>query len=185
MRKIIYAINLTADGCCDHTKGIPNEDVHRYFAQLIREADVLVYGRITYELMVPFWPDIAKSNSGQTETMNAFAQAFAAVKKIVVFSKSLAKAGGENTTIFRDNLEQELLKLKQEDGKDILLGGIDLASQVIALGLVDEFHFMIQPTIAGAGRRLMEGTSLPENLSLKLIDTKVLPAGFVVLRYGR
>src|SRR5262245_25742530 len=98
MRKLIFGINLTLDGCCDHTKQIANEEIHEYFTDLMREADLLVYGRKTYQLMVPFWPDIAKNHSGQTKAMNEFAQAFDS-NKIVVFSQSLDKAEGQNTRI--------------------------------------------------------------------------------------
>jgi dihydrofolate reductase len=94
MRNLIFAINMTLDGCCDHTKVTGDEEIHNYFADLLRDADVLLYGRKTYQLMVPFWPDTAKKNSGPTKSMNDFAQAFVAVDKIVVFSRSLEKAEG-------------------------------------------------------------------------------------------
>ena len=96
MRNLIYAINLTIDGCCDHTKGIGYEDVHEYFTELIQEADLLVYGRKTYELMVPFWPDVAKNNSGQTAAINEFAHVFDSVKK-VVFSRTLDSVEDKNS----------------------------------------------------------------------------------------
>jgi dihydrofolate reductase len=101
MRKLIFGINMTLDGCCDHTKGVGNEEVHEYFAQLMRKVDVLVYGRKTYQLMVPFWPDVAKNHSGQTKAMNEFAEAFDSVKNIVVFSRSLEQAEGKKTRIVR------------------------------------------------------------------------------------
>ena len=183
MRKLIFAINITLDGCCDHTKVIGDEEVHEYFANLLRDIDVLVYGRKTYQLMVPFWPDVAKSNSDTTKAMNEFAQAFDSVKQIVVFSKSLERAEGKNTRIVRTNLYDEILKLKQEQGKDILLGGVDIPSQLIQLGLVDEYRFVVQPIVAGEGRRLLEGISLPEILQLKLVESKFFKSGPVALRY--
>ena len=183
MGKLIFAINITLDGCCDHTKVIGDEEVHEYFANLLRDIDVLVYGRKTYQLMVPFWPDVAKSNSGTTKAMNEFAQAFDSVKQIVVFSKSLERAEGKNTRIVRTNLYDEILKLKQEQGKDILLGGVDIPSQLIQLGLVDEYRFVVQPIVAGEGRRLLEGISLPEILQLKLVESKFFKSGPVALRY--
>lgn len=175
---------MTLDGCCDHTKGSGNEEVHEYFAQLMRNVDTLVYGRKTYELMFPFWPDVAKNHSGQTKAMNEFAQAFDSVPNIIVFSKSLDKAEGKNTRIVRTNLREEILKLKQEPGKDISTGGVDIPSQLIELGLVDEFHFVVQPFIVGEGRRLLDSTKLPERLQLRLVESKVFPeSGFVALRY--
>jgi dihydrofolate reductase len=180
MRKVIYGINLTADGCCDHTKGNASAEIHQYFTDLMHDVDLLVYGRKTYELMVPYWPEVAKNLSG-SKTENEFARTFDAIDK-VVFSRSLENAGG-NTRIIRENLADELLKLKQQPGKNISIGGVDLPSQLIALGLVDEFYFVIHPVLAGEGRRLMEDTSLSEKFNIKLIDAKVLKSGFVALHY--
>lgn len=185
MRKLIYGINITLDGCYDHTKFGGGEDIHEYFAQLIRTADVLVYGRKTYQLMVPFWPDVAKNNSGQTASINDFAKAFDAVGRIVVFSKTLDKPEGKNTRIVRADLQNEILALKQEQGKNILLGGVNLPSQIIELGLVDEFHFVVHPIIVGEGARLFEGISLPDKLQLKLVESKVLKSGCVALHYAK
>ena len=183
MRKVIFGINLTLDGCCDHTKVSGNEDIHEYFAQQIRDADLLVYGRKTYQLMVPFWPDVARNQSGQTKAMNDFAQAFNAVKEIIVFSRSLEKVEGRNTRIVHTNLKDEILKLKQEPGKDILVGGVDVPSQLIELDLIDEYRFVIHPIVVGEGRRLLEGISLQEKLQLKLVDSKIFKSGCVALQY--
>jgi dihydrofolate reductase len=181
MRKLVYAINISVDGCLDHTKMLSSEELHEFFAQLIRNADLLIYGRITYELMVPFWPDIAKSHS-MSEISNDFADAFDAVDK-VVFSKSLEKVEDKKSRLVRTDLKEEILRLKQEPGGTILLGGVDLSSQLIALGLVDEYLFVVNPVIAAGGRRLMEGTGLPGGLPLKLIQTTILNSGHVALRY--
>ena len=182
MRNLIFGINLSLDGCCDHTKLGPDEEVHEYFTQLLRDVDVLVYGRKTYELMVPFWPDVAKNHSAPTEAMNDFAEAFDA-SKIVVFSQSLEQAEGENTRIVRTNLEDEILKLKQQPGKDILTGGVSLPSQLIELGLIDEYRFVVHPFVVGEGRRLFDDVSLPEKLQLRLVESKVFKSGCVALRY--
>jgi len=183
MRNLIFGINITLDGCCDHTKGIADEEIHDYFTELLRDVDVLVYGRKTYQLMVPFWPDVAKNHSAPTKAMNDFAEAFDSVGKIIVFSKSLDRVEGKNTSIIRTNLRDEILKLKQEPGKNILVGGVDLPSQLIALGLIDEYRFVVQPLLVGEGRRLLEGISLPERLQLKLVESKILKSGSVALRY--
>lgn len=182
MRNVIYGINLTLDGCCDHTKGIAGEDIHEYFANLLRTADTLVYGRKTYQLMVPYWPDVARNNSGATAAINEFARVFDAMR-IIVFSKTLQNAEGKNTRVVRSNLQEEILALKQEQGKNILLGGVDLPEQLIQLGLVDEYHIVVQPILAGEGRRLLDGVSLPDKLQLKLVASKVLESGCVALHY--
>ncbi|MFZ0085530.1 MAG: dihydrofolate reductase family protein [Candidatus Acidiferrales bacterium] len=181
MRKVIYAINTTLDGYLDHTNGVPDEELMEYFTDLVRDAGLFVYGRKTYELMVPYWPDVAKSDS-ETKSDKDFAEAFVS-KKMVVFSRSLASAAGGNTRIVRGNLRDEVFKLKQEPGKNILVGGVDIPSQLIALGLVDEFRFVVMPVLAGKGRRLFEGISL-EKLQLKLVESKVFKSsGSVVLHY--
>ena len=181
MRNVIYAINITLDGCCDHTKQVADEELLEHYAHLLRDVDVLVYGRKTYQLMVPYWPDAAKDPSS-TKAEVEFARAFVSSKK-VVFSRSLDSAEDGNTRIVRTNLHDEILKLKQEPGKNILVGGVDIPSQLIELGLVDEYRFVVQPIVAGAGRRLMEGASLRERLKLKLVESKILKSGGVALRY--
>src|SRR6478672_90892 len=124
MRNVVFGINITLDGCCDHTNQFADEETHEYWTDLLREADLLVYGRKTYELMVPFWPEVAKSQS-MTKAENEFAQAFDSINKIV-FSRSLNSAEDKNTRIVRTNLHDEILKLKQEPGKGILLGGVSV-----------------------------------------------------------
>jgi dihydrofolate reductase len=182
MRNVIYAINLTLDGCCDHTKFNPDDDLLEHYTQLLRDdAGVLVYGRKTYQLMVPYWPDIAKSQS-ETKADIEFAQAFDSLNKIV-FSRSLGSAEDKKTRIVRSNLRDEILKLKQKPGKSILVGGVDVPSQLIELGLIDEFRFVVAPIIIGKGRRLFEGVSLPEKRRLKLVESKTFKSGSVALRY--
>src|SRR5271157_4585460 len=181
MRNVIYAINITLDGCCDHTKQIADDELLEHYTHLLREVDLLVYGRKTYQLMVPYWPDVAKDHSS-TKADREFAQAFDS-KKTVVFSRSLDSVERNNTRIVRTNLRDEILKLKQEPGKNILVGGVDIPSQLIKLGLVDEFRFAVWPVIVGEGRRLLEGVNLPEKLQLKLVDSKIFESGCVALRY--
>src|ERR1700726_198856 len=181
MRNVIFAINLTLDGCCDHTKFNPDEETHGYFTHLIRDVDLLIFGRKTYQLMVPYWPDIAKSQS-ETKADIEFAQAFDSKEKIV-FSRSLASAEDKNTRIVRTNLRDEILKLKKEQGKNIWTGGVSIPSQLIELGLVDEYRFVVTPIIAGEGTRLLEGVNLPEKYRLKLVESKTFKSGCVALRY--
>ncbi|MBV9010146.1 MAG: dihydrofolate reductase family protein [Verrucomicrobia bacterium] len=182
MRKLIYGINLTADGCCDHTKGMADEEIHDYFTNLIRDSGLLIYGRKTYQLMVPFWPALAKSQSAPTKAMNEFARVFDSTPK-VVFSRTVAEAEDKNTRIVRSGLREEIMRLKAESGKDMLLGGVDLSSQLVRLGLVDEYFFVIQPIIVGKGRRLFDTSAFQEKLQLKLVDTKNFKSGSIALHY--
>jgi dihydrofolate reductase len=181
MRNVIFAINVTLDGCCDHTKQIADDELLEHYAHLMRDVDLLVYGRKTYQLMVPYWPDVAKDPSA-TKADKEFAQAFDS-KKHVVFSRSLDSVEGKNTRIVRTNLHDEIVRLKHEQGKNILVGGVSIPSQLIELGLVDEYRFVVQPIVAGEGRRLLEGVSLPERLPLKLVESKLFKSGCVALRY--
>ena len=191
MRNLVFAINITVDGCCDHTKTVQearegsddgSDEKFKYYSDVLRETDLLVYGRKTYQLMVPFWPDVAKNRS-MTKAANEFAEVFDSLDKIV-FSQSLDSAG-ENTRIVRTNLADEILKLKQQPGKKILTGGVSVPSQLIELGLVDEYRVLVHPIIAGEGTRLLEGISLPEQLQLRLVESKIFKSGCVALRYLR
>jgi dihydrofolate reductase len=181
MRNVIFAINITLDGCCDHTKQFVDEEKLEYFTRLTREADLQVFGRKTYELMVPYWPDVLK-NPSETKADTEFARAFVSIDKIV-FSRTLDSAEDKNTRIVRTDLRDEILKLKQEQGKNILVGGVDIPSQLIELGLVDEYRFVVGPVIAGEGRRLLDRVSLQERLQLKLVESKIFKSGCVALRY--
>ncbi len=183
MRNIIFAINMTLDGCCDHTKFMPDAETFDYVTRLTREADTFLYGRKTYQLMVPYWPDVAKDPAEQTKPDYEFAQAFDAISKIIVFSKSLDSAEGNKTRIVRTNLRDEILKLKQEPGKNILTGGITIPSQIAELGLIDEYYFVVHPIVVGEGRRLFEGINLQEKLRLKLVESKTFQSGTVALHY--
>jgi dihydrofolate reductase len=186
VRKLIYAINVTLDGCVDHTKqSVANESPEflEYFVQLLRNSDAEVFGRKTYELMVPYWPDVAKHPESPEDDLE-FARAFADVKKIV-FSRSLDPLEDGNTRITRNDLRDEMIRLKQQEGNDILVGGVDIPSQLVELGLIDEFIFVVAPTIVGEGRRLFDGVDLPESLQLELIGSKFFGSGRVALHYAK
>lgn len=181
MRKLIYTINVTLDGCVDHTKQFVDGETLEYSTRLTRDVDLFVFGRKTYQLMVPYWPDVLKDPSS-TKVDKDFAAAFDSVDK-VVFSRSLPGVEGKNARIARASLQDEILTLKQQPGKNVLVGGVDIPSQLIKLGLIDEYRFIVGPIIAGPGKRLLEGVNWPERLRLKLVDSKVFKSGCVALRY--
>jgi dihydrofolate reductase len=183
MRKLIFAINTTIDGCVDHTPQLVDTEKMEYFTQLTRGAGLQIYGRKTYELMVPYWPDVAKDPSSSKSDLD-YAKAFEALNK-VVFSRTLKSAEDKNTRIVAFDLRDEVIKLKQEPGNYILAGGVDVASQLIELGLVDEYLFAVSPVLVGEGRRLMEGVNLQETLQLTFVDSKLFQSGSVVLRYRK
>lgn len=173
------------DGCCDHEKGYPSEEVHQYFTQLTKEAGILLYGRKTYELMVPFWPEIAKSSTTQAQDLKEFADAFVSVPQMIVVSKTLPSTESKNTTILRSDLRNEVTRLKLESGDNILTGGVEIPSQLLIDGLVDEIRLVVHPVIAGKGRRLFDGLNLQDQLEFKLVETKVFKSGHVALRYTK
>jgi len=183
MRNVVFGINITLDGCCDHTNQFADEETHEYWTGVLREAGLLVYGRKTYELMVPYWPEVLNDQSA-TKADTEFARAFVSIKKIV-FSRSLNSDEDKNTRIVRTDLRGEILKLKQEQGNNILTGGVNLPSQLIELGLVDEFRIVVGPVIAGEGRRLFDRVRLQERLQLKLVESKIFKSGCVALRYRK
>jgi dihydrofolate reductase len=183
MRKIVYGINISLDGCCDHAKFGGGDDIQDYFRKLIEDSDLVLYGRKTYELMVPFWPDMARTQS-LNDAGNKFAKAFEEVERIVV-SRTLPHVDDPRSTIIRDNLKEEILKLKMLPGKSISTGGVDLPAQLIKFGLVDEFHIVIHPVLVGEGRRLFYDMVLPENINLRLFQTKTLKSGCVVMHYKK
>jgi dihydrofolate reductase len=177
MRTITYSINLSIDGCSNHTNFAPDDTLFEYFINLMKETDLAVYGRKTYQLMFPFWADVAKTRS-MSEIENEFAQILTDKEKIV-FSKSLEHVG-HNTRIVRDHLTEEIHKLKQVHGKKIEVAGIDLSAQLIELGLVDEFHFVVHPLLVGKGKRLFD---LHKTQNLKLVDAKRFKSGALALHY--
>ena len=186
MRKLIYAINITLDGCCDHSKvTAPETGLMDWYTQLVRGAGAFVWGRVTYQLMVPYWPDMARDPSpSEPQADIEFAKAFDAVEERLVFSRTLDRAEGKGTRVVHGGMKEEILKLKQEPGKDILVGGVDIPSQLMALDLIDEYRFVVQPVIGGEGRRLSPA-KLQESLHLKLVDTKTFARGSVALCYVR
>jgi dihydrofolate reductase len=181
MRKIIYAINISLDGCVDHTSfgGSADEELFDYFTGNMRGIDLSVYGRKMYELMFPYWANVAKDRSG-TKWENEFAQTITGVDK-VVFSRTLDSIEG-NTVIVRTDPVAELLKLKQAPGKNISVDTVSMFAQLAQAGLIDEYHLVVHPVIIGRGTRLVKG-NFAERLQLKLAATKVFKSGCVAFKY--
>jgi dihydrofolate reductase len=178
MRKIIAAINMTLDGFCDHTAGLPDEEIHQHYADLISSADTVLYGRITYKLM-EFWQTLVKNPSGQ-KSMDDFAMVIDKITKIV-FSHTLHNVEWETARVAKRNLKDEVLELKQESGAAILVGSRSLIIQLMKLNLIDEFQLCIHPVIAGSGLPLFE--NINDRTILKLIKTKNFKGGAVTLYY--
>lgn len=183
MRKVIAAINMTLDGFFDHTAITPDEEIHQHYADLLDSGGVVLYGRITYQLM-QFWQTLIKNPSGE-KSMDDFALAIDKIPKIV-FSNTLKNTdpiaiGWDSATLSSQPLEEVVLKLKQQSGKDILVGSRSLIIQLLKLNLIDELQLCVHPVIAGSGLPLFE--NINDRTILKLIKTKTFNSGAVMLYY--
>ena len=181
MRKLIFAINNTIDGFADHTAVIADNELHDFFTDLLDSADTVLLGRKTYELMAGFWP-FADQDPKSTKSMLKFADKYNSVTKLV-FSKTLKDVKWNNTTLAKRNLIDEVIKLKNQSGKYIFAGSLSIAAQLIKKDLIDEYYFVVHPILLGNGKRLFE--DLDSKKYLKLVDTKILNSGAVVLRYQK
>src|SRR5690349_87262 len=152
MRKLIAAINMTLDGFCDHTAMIADDELHEHYNELLRGADTLIYGRITYQLMESYWPGIVQNPTGNKPT-DEFAILIDNLSKIV-FSHTLKKMEWRNSRLAKRDIQEEVLALRQSrDGgdKEILVGSPSLIVEFLNLNLIDELQLCVQPTIAGKG----------------------------------
>lgn len=183
MRKVVFAFNFTADGYCSHTDMIADEELHNYFTAVLRTMDTLLYGRVTYQLMVPFWPDLVRIPS-EDEASNEFARVFDSLEK-VVFSTTLKTLEDGNSRLVRSGLVEELAALKQKPGKAIGIGSLSIASQLSERGLIDEYHFVIHPVVAGKGPRMFETVKPQDALRLDLVSSKPFPSGVIALQYRK
>lgn len=178
MRKIIAAINMTMDGFCNHTAIQPEEDIHHHYTELLHNADAILYGRVTYELM-QFWQTLVKNPSGES-TMDDFAMAIDKVPKIV-FSNTLKQTQWDSAKLASQPLQELVIELKQGSGKDIFIGSRSLIIQLMKLNLIDEFQLCIHPVVAGGGLPLFE--NINDRRIYKLIKTKPFSGGALVLYY--
>jgi dihydrofolate reductase len=178
MRKLIGAINMTLDGFCDHTAGIPDDQIHQHYADLLSNADTILYARITYNLM-EYWRTLAENPSGE-KSKDDFAKAIDKIQKIV-FSRTLKNVEWHSAKLSNQPIEEEVLQLKQQSGKNILVGSRSLIIQLMKLNLIDEYQFCVHPVIAGGGLPLFE--NINDRTVLKLIKTKTFSGGAVTLYY--
>jgi dihydrofolate reductase len=180
MRTVTFGMNITLDGYCDHTIGNPDEELYKYFTSMMDDVDLIFFGRVMYELMFPYWSDVADKQSGTTEE-NRFAERISAIDRVVI-SRSL-KSLMDNTRIVNNNPAEELQKLKQQPGKKISVDSLSMLPELVAAGLIDEFYLVVHPVLAGKGRRLLDIPNFQEHLNLKLINSEVFQSGCVALHY--
>ena len=182
MRPLRYSIKVTLDGCCDHREGIADEDLHRHAAENLAQADALLFGRVTYEMMEAAWRLPARTGvrpDWMADWMEPFARTIDAAKKYVV-SSTLDRVDW-NAELVRGDLGKAVQQLKRESGKGLFVGGVKLPLALAELGLIDEYEFVVQPRLAGHGPTLFAGLS--KHVDLKLVSRLEFGSGAVAMRY--
>ena len=178
MRPLRYYINVTLDGCCDHRAMLADEDLHRHAAENLAQADALLFGRVTYEMMEAAWRPPSRTGA-RLDWMEPFARTIDAAKKYVV-SSTLERVDW-NAELVRGDLGQTVQQLKRESDKGLLVGGVKLPLALAEMGLIDEYEFVVQPTLAGHGPTLFAGLSKP--VDLRLVSRLEFGSGAVAMRY--
>lgn len=178
MRKVIAAINITIDGFCDHTAGIPDEELHDHYSELLKQGGVILYGRTTYQLM-EFWRTILENPSDQ-RSMNDFAKVIDELPKIV-FSNTLKTIDWPSAKLSTQPVEEVLSELRKQPGKDILIGSRSLIVYLANLNLIDEYQLCIHPVVIGKGLPLFD--KIKDRTLFKLLKTKNFSSGVVIHYY--
>jgi len=179
MRKLIAAINMTLDGFCDHTAMFADDEIHQHYNELLSNAGTLIYGRITYQLMESYWPTVVKNPTGN-KPMDEFAVLIDNISKIV-FSRTLKNVDWKHTKLKKEVIKEEVLELKQQAGKNILVGSPSLIVALGELDLIDEYQLGVQPIVLGSGLPLFK--NVEDRINLKLLKTKTFSCGAVFLFY--
>jgi dihydrofolate reductase len=183
MRPLRYSINVTLDGCCDHRAIPADEELHRRAAESLAQADALLFGRVTYEMMEAAWRPVARTGvrpDWMPDWMEPFARTIDAAKKYVV-SSTLDRVDWNAELVRGDQLGQTVQQLKRESGKGLFVGGVKLPLALAELGLIDEYEFVVHPRLAGHGPWLFAGLSKP--IDLKLVSRLEFGSGAVAMRY--
>ena len=182
MRPLRYSINVTLDGCVDHRVMIADEDLHRHARENFEQADALLFGRVTYQMMEVAWRPAARTGARPAwmkPFMEPFARTIDAAKKYVV-SSTLDRVDW-NAELVRGDLGTAVQQLKREPGKGLLLGGVTLPFALTELGLIDEYEFVVHPRVTGHGPTLFAGLS--KHLDLKLVSKLEFGSGAVAMQY--
>jgi len=178
MRPLRYSINVTLDGCCDHREGFADEELHRHAAENLAQADALLFGRVTYEMMEAAWRPPAGTGA-RPDWMEPFARMIDAAKKYVV--SSTVERVDWNAELVRGDLGTAVEQLKRKPGKGLFTGGVKLPMALAELGLIDEYELVVHPRIAGHGPALFAGLS--KRIDLKLVSRLEFGSGAMAMRY--
>ncbi len=172
---------MTLDGFCDHTAMIADDEIHQHYNELLSNADTLIYGRITYQLMESYWPTVVKTPTGN-KPMDEFGVLIDNISKIV-FSRTLKNVEWKNTKLKKEVIKEEVLELQQQAGKNILVGSPGLIVALTKLDLIDEYQLGVQPIVLGNGLPLFK--NVKDRINLKLLKTKTFGCGAIILYYER
>ena len=178
MAKVIAAMNMTLDGFCDHTAMIADDEIHQHYSDLLRSGGTVIYGRITYQLM-EYWRSVVENPTGNRST-DEFAVTMDNIPKLV-FSRTLKDVDWKTAKLAKSDLKEEVLELKRQAGKDILVGSPSLIVALTQLGLIDEYQLGVQPTVVGSGLPLFK--NITDRVDLKLLKTKTFGCGAVIHYY--
>lgn len=181
MRKLIFQMMVSLDGFFEGPNKeldwhVWDEEMNEYANELLNSADTLLFGRVTYELMAAFWPTPAANieDQGVANKMNRLPK--------FVFSKTLSLVDWNNSTLIKEDAAEEITKLKQQQGKDmVIFGSSSFVTSLIAFNLIDEYQIIINPVVLCRGRQLLVGVN--HKLKLQLLDTRVFRCGNVLLNY--
>lgn len=179
MKKLIAAINMTLDGYCDHTAVIADDEIHQHYTRLLSNADTIIFGRITYQLMESYWPTVVKNPTGN-KAADEFAAAIDSISKIV-FSRTLKNVEWETAKVAKRGIKEEVLELKQQTEKGILIGSPSLIVNCMKLNLIDEYQLCVHPVVAGRGLPLFR--NIDDRVDFKLLKTKEFGCGAVIFYY--
>ena len=172
-------MNMTLDGFCDHTSMIADDEIHQHYNELLSNTGTLIYGRITYQLMESYWPSVVKNPTGN-KPADEFAVLIDNISKIV-YSRTLKQVDWKNTTLKKEVIKEEVLALRQQAGKNIVVGSPGLIVALAQLDLIDEYQLGLQPTVIGSGLPLFK--NIRDRVNLKLLKTKIVGCGAIFLYY--
>lgn len=178
MRPLRYSINVSLDGCCDHQAMHTDEELHRFWAEKLAQADALLFGRVTYEMMRAAWR-LSAPGEARPDWTQPFARTIDAAKKYVV-SSTLGHLDW-NAELVRGDLGKAVRQLKQQPGNGLFVGGMKLPAALAAMGLIDEYEFVVHPRLVGHGPTLLAGLS--KHIDLKLVNRREFGSGAVAMRY--
>jgi len=174
-------MNMTLDGYCNHTAMVVTDEFMEHYNEQMQDTGAIIYGRITYQLMEEYWPLLVKT-PGDNKPANDFAVLMDNVPKLV-FSRTLKNVTWKSATLTHGDLYEEVLKLKQQPGKDLFVGSPSLIAQLMQYDLIDEYRLAIHPVVLGSGLVLFK--NIEHRVGLRLVKTKTFSSGVVVVYYER